>query len=181
MISSSVLCSLTMVCFTRASSERDHLTAPATGGWFLVTGGASLCFSKISIVWSISRANCSRMSLNLLMTCFWIAPVGQNSMIVHVGLEFIAGLYVQYVTCEYVVHARRCLHPATPCTCMRRRLCRTMHTSTCCYGMLHMAWCKPGWALLDFIMPAWFICTARQLSTVLANLHVCAAAIAATA
>lgn len=47
-----------MVCFKRASSARAHLMAPAMGGWFLVTGGACFLSSKISVVWSISRANC---------------------------------------------------------------------------------------------------------------------------
>ena len=39
--SASTSCSFCMVCFTRAKRERLHLMEPATGGMFLVSGGAS--------------------------------------------------------------------------------------------------------------------------------------------
>lgn len=55
--------------------ERLHLIAPATGGWFLVSGGFSRCDSKISLTRSISRENWSRMSFSLLVICSLIAPL----------------------------------------------------------------------------------------------------------
>mmetsp|Transcript_539 Transcript_539/g.1201 ORF Transcript_539/g.1201 Transcript_539/m.1201 type:complete len:257 (-) Transcript_539:190-960(-) len=58
----------------RWKSERDQLMAPATGGWLRVTGGTALCASKMSRVVSISRLNCSRMSLNLSIICRLMAP-----------------------------------------------------------------------------------------------------------
>ena len=89
MTSSSVSSSLNIVCLMRDKRLRAHLMPPATGGWFLARGGCSTFISKISEVVSISRANCSRMSLTLLTTCFWMAPLDLSRSINREGRMWV--------------------------------------------------------------------------------------------
>ena len=72
--SSASVCSSVIVLRTREKTLRDQAIAPATGGWFLFTGGWWCRASNSSRASTISRVNCSRMSLNLSAIVFPMAP-----------------------------------------------------------------------------------------------------------